>query len=261
VVVATTDHFLKVTELPGEEISGEQLERLCHRYFWAADYVRGVDVLEAACGGGPGLRYIASLARTVAAGDYSPEVLSRARSHIGNRVELRVFDAQEMPYADASFDVVILFEALYYLPSAIRFLDETKRVLRPGGSLLISSANKDLYDFNPSPRSTVYYGVAELADLLDRAGFQSDFFGYMDVSKVSLRQRVLRPIKKIAVDLNLMPKTMAGKKLLKRMVFGEMVPMPEAIAKGMVPYVPPEKIGPDRPDLTHKVYYCAARKR
>ena len=124
-----TDHFLKVTELPGEEISQEQLERLCHRYYWAAEYVRGRDVLEVACGAGPGLRYLAQRARTVKAGDVSPEVLSRAQRHVGQDVELKVFDAQDMPYPDASFDAVIIFEALYYVPSAQRFLAEAERSL------------------------------------------------------------------------------------------------------------------------------------
>lgn len=254
----STDYFLNVTELPGEEISQEQLERLCHRYYWSVDYIRDRDVLEVACGGGPGLRYLAERARSLKAGDYSPEVLARAQRHVGGDVELRVFDAQAMPYPDASFDAVIIFEALYYVPSAARFLAEAKRVLRPGGALLISNANRDLYDFNPSPHSTVYHGVVELRQLLEGAGFKPVFFGYLKVDQVSLRQRVLRPIKKIAVDFNLMPKTMAGKKLLKRLVFGQMVPMPDTIVADLVSYKPPEPIGATSPDRIHKVFYCAA---
>ncbi len=215
--------------------------------------------LEVACGAGPGLRYLAECARSVKAGDFSPEVLARAQRHIGADVELRVFDAQNMPYPDASFDVVIIFEALYYVPSAEKFLAEAKRVLRPGGVLLISNANRDLYDFNPSPHSTIYHGVVELRRLLERAGFKPSFFGYLKVDQVSLRQRILRPIKKIAVDLNLMPKTMAGKKLLKRLVFGQMVPMPDTVVEGLVSYGPPEPIEASGPDHIHKVFYCAAR--
>lgn len=257
----STEYFLNVTELPGEEISQEQLDRLCHRYYWAADYIRDHDVLEVACGGGPGLRYMSGRARSLKAGDCSPEVLARAQRHVGNDVELRVFDAQDMPYPDASFDAVIIFEALYYVPSADKFLAESRRVLRPGGVLLISNANKDLYDFNASPHSTVYHGVVELRQALDAAGFQPEFFGYLKVDQVSLRQRILRPIKKIAVDFNLMPKTMAGKKLLKRLVFGQMVPMPDSVEAGLVSYRPPDVIAATGPDRYHKVIYCAARLR
>ena len=258
-VAAATEHFLKVTELPGEEISQEQLTRLCHRYYWAAQYVRDRDVLEVACGAGAGLRYLAERARSLKAGDFSPEVLARAQRHVGSDSELRVFDAQQMPYPDASFDVVLIYEALYYVPSAEKFVAEAKRVLRPGGMLLISNANRDLYDFNPSPHSTVYHGVVELRKLLEEAGFKTSFFGYLKVDQVSLRQRILRPIKKIAVDLNLMPKTMAGKKLLKRLVFGQMVPMPDSVSDGLASYTPPDPIDAGFPDRIHKVFYCAAR--
>lgn len=102
-------------------------------------------------------------------------------------------------------------------------------MLRPGGKVLIATANKDLYDFNPSPHSNKYYGVAELNDLFARHGFKTEFFGYMPVGDVSMRQRVLRPVKKLAVMLGFMPKSMAGKKFFKKIVFGELVRMPVEI--------------------------------
>lgn len=254
-----TSAFLNVTELAGEEISQEQLERLCHRYYWASSYCKDRDVLEVACGSGPGLRYLASQARSLEAGDYSPEVLARAKDHLGESVSLRVFDAQQIPFPDASFDAVLIFEALYYVPSAERFFAEARRVLRPSGVLLIVNANKDLYDFNPSPFSFEYHGVSELNRLLRAHGFLPSFFGYLRTDLVSLRQKLLRPVKKAAVALNLMPKTMSGKKFLKRLVFGSMVPMPESITADMAPYSPPEAISPDAPDRVHKVLYCAAK--
>lgn len=257
---APTAQFVDVTELVGEEISREQLERLCHRYYWASQFCEGRDVLEVACGSGPGLRYLAAKARSIKAGDYSPEVLARAKAHIGNDIELRVFDAQDIPFPDKSFDVVILFEALYYIPSAERFVAEAWRILRPGGFLLIVNSNKDLYDFNPSPFSTVYHGVVELRRLIEAAGFKPSFFGYLAVDQVSFRQRILRPIKKIAVMLNLIPRTMAGKKLLKRLVFGRATQMPHAVADGMAPYSEPVIIPNNTPDRLHKIIYCAAKK-
>ena len=255
-----TAHFLDVTELTGEEISREQMERLCHRYYWAAEYCAGRDVLEVACGSGPGLAYLAGKARSLKAGDYSHEVLSRAKAHIGDAVDLRVFDAQAMPYDDCSFDVVLIFEALYYIPSPQRFFAEAKRVLRPGGLLLIITANKDLYDFNPSPFSHTYHGADELDRDLRAAGFESKLFGYFPVAKASARQRILRPIKKAAVTFNLIPKTMAGKRILKRLVFGAGVAMPESITDGMARYGPPVPIPPDVPDRRHKIIYCVAER-
>ena len=152
-------YYSTVTELAGDEITAEQLERLCHRYYWAGTFCAGKDVIEAACGTGPGLGYLSKVAKSIRAGDYMTNILQRAKNHYGNRIDLRQFDAQDMPFEDHSADVVILFEAIYYLPRADKFVSECRRVLRKAGQVLIATANKDLYDFNPSPFSHTYYGV------------------------------------------------------------------------------------------------------
>jgi len=251
--------YLSVTELPGDEVTVEQVDRICQRYYWAGTYCLGKEVLEAGCGTGQGAGYLAGLARRYRAGDYSEKILRIARAHYGERVMFQQFDAQQMPFEKDSFDVVILFEALYYLPSAERFIAECRRVLRPGGKVLIATANKDLYDFNPSPNSFSYYGVPELNDLFRRYGFASSFFGNTPVDGLSLRQRMLRPVKKFVANSGLMPRTMAGKKILKRLVFGSLVPMPAEIVVGMVRDVAPVPIPADGPDRKHKVIFCVAK--
>ena len=250
--------FVDVSELAGDRVSAEQVERLCHRYYWAGEHCRGRDVLEAAIGSGAGLGYLAGIARSLRGGDFSAPILERVRRHYGDRIALERFDAQAMPFEDASFDVVILFEALYFLPSAERFADECRRVLRPGGEVLVATANPDLYDFNPAPHASRYLGVPGLADLFDRRGFEARIYGHLRADGASARQRLLRPVKKAAVAMNLMPRTMAGKALLKRIVFGRMLEMPAEIAPGMARYAPPVALAADAPDRTHKVLYCRA---
>lgn len=252
--------YSTVTELSGDEISNEQLVRLCHRYYWAGgSYCAGKDIIECACGTGPGLAYLAERSTSVRAGDYTESILEIAREHYGHRIELLQFDAQELPYRDHSADVIILFEAIYYLPDAGKFVSECRRVLRPGGQVLIATANKDLYDFNPSPYSYTYYGVVELTQLFAEHGLASECFGYLSVRDTALRQRILRPVKKVAVDFRLMPRTANGKKWLKRLVFSSMISMPAEIKDGMIPYSPPKPLTPSKPDREHKVLYCAAR--
>ncbi len=250
--------FSTVTELAGDEISTEQLHRLCHRYYWAGAFCTGKDVIEAACGSGPGLGYLSGRARSLRAGDYTPSILDLARQHYGGRVDLRQFDAQAMPYEDGSADTIILFEAIYYIPDAARFVSECRRILRPGGQVLIATANKDLYDFNPSPHSHRYYGVVELQTLFGRSGFRVECFGHLSIHEVSVRQRILRPVKKLAVNLRLIPGTTSGKKWLKRLVFGSMTRMPAEITEDMIPFAPPKALAPGGPDREYKVIYCAA---
>ena len=132
--------------------------------------------------------------------------------------------------------------------------------LRPGGMLLIATANKDLFDFTPSLYSTQYFGVAELGALCARHGFDAQFFGFLDARGVSLRQRLLRPLKLIATRLDLVPKTMGGKEWLKRVFFGQMVDMPSSIVETPQPYEAPVPLTPELADRRNKVIYCAARK-
>lgn len=252
--------FTTVTELSGDEVSAEQVERMQHRYGWAVDYCVEKDVLEVACGAGQGLSVLARVARSLAAGDITPSLVEVAKKHYGTRVDIRVLDAQQLPLPDQSLDVVVLFEAIYYLPSAEAFAKECQRVLRPGGQVLVATANKDLYDFNPSPYSHRYYGIVELGKLFGGHGFACEFFGSYPFHGASMRQRILRPIKRLAVTLRLMPKTMTGKKLLKRLVFGGLVKMPNETELDTAGYVAPVALPAGTPNSEHKVIYlCATR--
>lgn len=250
--------FTALTELPGLGISEEQLGRMVTRYGWAGEYCQDKDVVEVGCGGGQGLQMLSRKARSLVAGDYSDAVLERARK-VNPGIELKAFDAQALPFADESRDVILLFEALYYVPDPMKFFREAARVLRPGGYLLLATANKDLFDFSPSPHSYSYLGVAELQSALNGLGFDCKFFGDVRVDEVSLRQRVLRPVKYLVVHFGLMPKSLQGKEWLKRLVFGRTLPMPASLDEGMI-YTPPTPIDGGAPDRVHKVVLCAARK-
>jgi SAM-dependent methyltransferase len=255
------ESFVSVTEIAGDEVSREQLDRLCNRYYWAGQFCTDKDTVEVACGTGQGLGYLDKLSRTLEAGDYSEDILLIARRHYGGRISLGQFDAQKMPFGDQSKDVIILFEAIYYIPDANRFVEECTRVLRPGGTVIIATANKDLYDFNPSPHSYKYYGVVELKKMFSDYGFKVDFFGDTPVDTVSIKQKILRPIKKMVVSLGLMPRSMAGKKILKRLVFGNLIEMPAEIDEDTARFVEPNHLDADQPDTRHKVIYCKATLR
>ncbi len=251
-----SDQYYEITEITGDLVSREQVERMTHRYVWAGGYCGGKDVLEVGCGTGPGLSYLAGLARSLAAGDYSQEMVGICRKRLGPHIRLSQFDAQQLPFPDQSLDVVLMFEALYYVPDAERFFAECRRVLRAGGRMLIANANKDLYDFNPSPNSHMYHGTVELAAACRRHGFVPGLFGYLPFTGVSMRQRLLRPVKKLAVMTGLMPQTNDGKKWLKRIVFGGLVPLPSDIDAGGFVMTSPASLVPDAPDRVHKVIYC-----
>ena len=252
--------FVDVTETAGDEVTQEQIERAARRYAWALPFCRDKHVLEIACGTGPGLGLLATQARRVFAGDISATMVEQVKRHYGNRVSVEKMDAQRLPFERKSLDVVIIFEALYYLPDPTTFAEECARVLRPGGVVLLSNANKDLFDFNPSPHSHLYHGVVELEKLFGSVGFRTVFWGDTPIGELSLRQRALRPIKKFVVALGLMPRSMAGKRMLKRLVFGKMDVFPAELSESMMPRLRLTALKPGVPDRAHKVILCAATK-
>lgn len=119
-------------------------------YPWLAgvmELTEGADVLEVGCG--PGLlweRIAALLPRfRLTLTDLSEGMLDAARGVVApiESIELvatEVCDAQDLPFADASFDVVVANHMLYHVPEPTRAVGEFARVLRPDG-LLVAATN------------------------------------------------------------------------------------------------------------------------
>jgi len=125
--------------------------------------------------------------------------------------------------------------------------------------LLIAMVNKDWSEFNPSPFRTRYFSVPELGQLLQDNGFKTEFYGAFSVLPKGMKEKVIATIRKIAVALHLIPKTMKGKEFLKRIFFGKLVPLPHEITEGMAEYIPPTSIPHDSPNFEYKVIYAVAR--
>ena len=142
------------------------------RYWWAADFVEGKDVLDAGCGTGFGTAMLGECrpARLVGV-DIAPEALERARVLAPAADDLVQGDVRELPFEDSSFDVVVCFEVIEHIERQDDALDELRRVLRDGGSLLISSPNRDVYTPG-NPHHVHEYVPAELEAAL-RSRFEN----------------------------------------------------------------------------------------
>jgi len=256
-----TIDYSTVTELPGSAASKEQLAKLYHRYHFASLYCKDKDVLEVACGGGIGLGYLAKSAKTVTGGDVDEHVLKYAHEIYKGRenIEVRELDAHDLLFEDSSFDVVILYEAIYYLSEPERFIDEAKRVLRDDGRLVICTVNKGWSDFNPSPYSITYLSSPELYRLLSQRFGNVAIYGAFAVTTNSVKDKVVSLTRRAAVVLHLMPKTMKGKEFLKRIFFGKLRPLPREVSDGMVEYDQPQAISHNEPDTQYKVLYAVAQ--
>lgn len=207
----TAVDFSTVTEVPGNRIRRQALSELELRYEYAAGLCANRDVLEVACGAGIGLGRLASAARRVVGADYSEELLALARRHYRSRVPLVRLDAGHLPIADGTFDVVILYEALYYLHAPDQFLQEARRVLRHDGTLLVCSTNVEWPGFNPSPFSVRYLSALERRTFLEGHGFRVAMFAAFPDDRQSAHDRVVSLVRRFAVACGLVPRTMAGK--------------------------------------------------
>jgi len=251
--------FSTVTEMPGNGVSTQQLTSIRTRYHWAARYAEGKDVLEVGCGGGQGLGYLARAARRVVGGDIDDSCVRVASEHYTDDrpIEVLKLDAQDMPFGDASFDVVMLFEAIYYLPEPRRFIAEARRVLRPDGVLLICTVNREWSGQNPSPFSVAYYSAADLAGMLREAGFSPRAWAAFAVKEADFRARVVSAIRFLAARLHLIPKTMKGRERLRRIFHGKLTPMPHEVTDDIAPLEPLVDVSFDEPVAGHKVLYVA----
>lgn len=254
--------FWTVTEAGGSRGSRAQLERAGHRYHLAGTHAGGRDVLEVACGVGQGLGYLARSARRVVGLDIDEKNVDAARRTYRDRAAIEIVqgDAAALPFGDASFDVVILFEAIYYLPDVDAFLREASRVLRSDGVLLICEANPEVPGFHESPFSKRYFSAADLAAMLGARGFSVEIFGEGRIARDGLRVRAMARLKQFAVRFHLIPQTLRGRAILKRILFGRLVELPHELSQEQVQEPALERLDENKPCTDFEVLHCVARR-
>ena len=99
--------------------------------------VRHKTVLELASGTGLIAKHIVNAAAHIEATDASAEMILEAkRDNQSAKLHFSVQDMFRLPYADKSFDVVIVSNALHIVPQPEKALDEIRRVLKDGGVLI-----------------------------------------------------------------------------------------------------------------------------
>jgi ubiquinone/menaquinone biosynthesis C-methylase UbiE len=106
---------------------------------WSCGQATG-DVLEVAIGSGRNLSFYPPEIRLTGV-DLSPDMLDLARGRaadLGRQVHLHEGDAHQLSFPDASFDTVVCTFSLCNIPDYRRAIAEMRRVLRPGGLLVLA---------------------------------------------------------------------------------------------------------------------------
>lgn len=127
--------------LAANAVGGETYGYELYARVAGATDLKDKQALEVGCGRGGGAAFLTErfgLARLTGL-DFSPRVIAVARErHVDERLRFVQGDAEKLPFAEESFDVVFNVESSHCYPNMGRFAAEVFRVLRPGGQLLFA---------------------------------------------------------------------------------------------------------------------------
>ena len=127
-----------------------------------------LDALDIGCGTGFLSLELARRGHRVTGVDFAPAMLDLARrkaSETGAAIRFEQADAEQLPFATGSFDLVVCRHVLWTLPHPEAALDEWKRVLRPGGRLAVIDSQFDPGVLQAGPQnarsSTEYAAIGD----------------------------------------------------------------------------------------------------
>ena len=70
--------------------------------------------------------------------DLSPQMVARARDRLGERADVRIADAEQLPLPDGAVEAVVCVDSFHHYPHPDAALAEIAQVLRPGGLLVLA---------------------------------------------------------------------------------------------------------------------------
>ncbi|MGD2098408.1 MAG: class I SAM-dependent methyltransferase [Desulfobacterales bacterium] len=142
-------------------------------------------ILDIGCGGGKAVKELAMSAINgkVYGIDYSEDMVQLSKNVNASLikrgvVEIKYGTVSSLPFSDNMFDLVTVFESYYFWPDLINDLKEIKRVLKPGGSLLMVN---EVYKDDPFERRNTkwvklldmqIHTPDEYKDFLSEAGYR-----------------------------------------------------------------------------------------
>jgi ubiquinone/menaquinone biosynthesis C-methylase UbiE len=151
----------------------------------------GKRLLDVGCGTGYHLERYRVRGFDVAGMDGSAEMLKQAKI-VNPEIQFEQGDVEKLPFPDASFDYVLCIEVLRYLPDIQPCINEIFRVLKPGGTALVTAApilQANLYPLVNRVTSAMkigkmtqlkqfFHSSGELRRTFDKAGFtKTDIHG------------------------------------------------------------------------------------
>jgi O-antigen biosynthesis protein len=154
------------------------------RYVFASQFVKNKTILDIACGSGYGSDYLLKAgAKKVIGVDISEETIDFCKQkYSDNVIEFLIGDVQKIPTENNSIDVIVSFETIEHVDEVaqVNFIKEVKRVLKPGGILIISTPNSLVYP-KGNPFHVKELDIKEFERTLEKTFKNVDLFYQDDV--------------------------------------------------------------------------------
>lgn len=142
----TTSSDLKLTgerTLPGFKCENYWFKRHVAAYLYAAELSAGLATADIGCGEGYGTAMLAEKAKQVVGVDAAPEVVEHAQRKYGkHNLNFEVADAGSLGLPSGHFDLVVSLQVIEHLLTIEGFITEIERVLKPGGTAVITTPNR-----------------------------------------------------------------------------------------------------------------------
>lgn len=187
-----------------KKLSKERYSQFAEGYVTSLTHAKGADlnmlldiakpqtnwrVLDVATGGGHTALKFAPHVKKVVASDLTPKMLEKAEQFITSQgiknVDFEVADAENLPFEDEQFDLVTCRIAPHHFPDVAKFVQESARVLKTGGLLLIQdhvlSENTDIANIADSfeklrdPSHNQAYSASAWINFFEIAGLRVNF--------------------------------------------------------------------------------------
>lgn len=172
------------TEIASDKLASDNPihQRLLKAYYLAMPFVKG-DLLELGCGEGRGVELLGPLSSSYLALDKIDEVIQRLQAAYPDVNFKQAVFPPFSDLADNSFDTIVSFQVIEHVKQDADFLKEIKRVLRPGGTAVLTTPNikKTL---TRNPWHIREYTAPELTELAKQ------FFDDVEMKGVSGNEKV-----------------------------------------------------------------------
>jgi len=158
---------------PRNEVNDQKIEvgdQHSFHYGLATKYIKENDkLLDIACGDGHGLLYLSDYAKHVIGADISSEVILRAKEKCKKiyNIQLYVEDVTNMTFKDNTFDVVTSFETIEHVNPEL-YLNEIRRVLKPGGRFILSTPQNCLGHIPINAGHNHEYSLEEIRNITSK---------------------------------------------------------------------------------------------